>query len=322
MLHSNYFIVALIAGAITTSAAAQQSAELKWKFEKGKTFYQQVTTRTEQTMRVMGLDVAQSQEQTLYFSWTPRQRDAVGNWVFTLKLDGVRIKIDSGGNPINYDSTKDANADTPLAEFFKLIVGSEFAVALGPDYKVTGIKGKDAFLKNLIQAYPSMEGILKRMLDDEAIKQMVGLAFTAVPNRTVRKGESWKRIGTLASEQASWEVTYQYTFVAQETGESGLVTMRLDGATLKFFPPRPRAGGGGLPLVIRDADLKVKDAYGNMVFNIKKGQLVRSDTRLKMAGELKVAIGGQVTDVHLEMTHDTSVRHRDVNPLLPPKSSR
>src|SRR5688572_1518749 len=45
---------------------------LEWKaFEKGKEFYQELTTKTTQTMKVMGQEVQQTQEQTFYIQWVP-----------------------------------------------------------------------------------------------------------------------------------------------------------------------------------------------------------------------------------------------------------
>src|SRR5579885_412086 len=50
VLRSRWYIALLLMAGTTTAALAQDSADLKWKFEKGKTFYQEMTTRTEQKM--------------------------------------------------------------------------------------------------------------------------------------------------------------------------------------------------------------------------------------------------------------------------------
>src|SRR5262249_19101408 len=42
----------------------QDAIKLSWKFEKGKPFYQQMTTTTQQTMKIMGMEVSQNQSQT------------------------------------------------------------------------------------------------------------------------------------------------------------------------------------------------------------------------------------------------------------------
>src|SRR5271168_120082 len=61
---------------------------LKWKLEKGKTFYQKLVTDTKQTMKVMQNDVVQTQKQTFYFSWTPEEQKG-DTWVIKQKIDGV-----------------------------------------------------------------------------------------------------------------------------------------------------------------------------------------------------------------------------------------
>src|SRR5262249_57782187 len=50
--------------------------ELTKKFEKGKTFYQTMTTQTKQTMEVMGSEIVQNQQQTVFFSWPPDKQHA------------------------------------------------------------------------------------------------------------------------------------------------------------------------------------------------------------------------------------------------------
>ena len=117
-------------------------ANLVWKFEKNKTFYQTMTTKTNQTMKVMNNDVTQKQKQTFYFSWTPiEEKD--DKWTLEQKILGVKMDIDIGGSPIKYDSTSAAgNASTPLSEFFKALVGSTFKVTIDPKtLKITEDRG-------------------------------------------------------------------------------------------------------------------------------------------------------------------------------------
>lgn len=91
--------------------ASGDKALLKWKFEKGKTFYQKQVTETKQTMKVMNSDVVQTQKQTFYFSWTPESQDG-DKWIIKQKIEGVAMDIDIGPQKIAYDSTaKDAGVE-------------------------------------------------------------------------------------------------------------------------------------------------------------------------------------------------------------------
>ena len=322
MLRSRWYIALLVAAGTATAALAQDSAELKWKFEKGKTFYQEMTTRTEQRMKVMGQDVSQNQEQTFIFSWTPKEQDPKGNWVIVQKIEGIKMKIDIGGNPISYDSTKDTNANSPLADFFKAIVGSEFTLTLSPDNKVVDIKGKDDFLKKLIQTHQNMEHILKQVLSDEALKQMADPAFGAVPNKTVKKGESWERTSTLnMGPIGKYENSYKYTDEGQDDKDKNLAKIKVD-TTLKYLPPDANAANNaGLGFTIKNADLKSSDSNGTILFDTKKGQMVSSNMHLKLSGKLTIDVNGQASDVDLQQTQDTTVKQSDDNPLSLPKKN-
>ena len=77
---------------------------LAWKFEKGKPFYQTMTTMTTQNMTVTGTKVEQKQEQTFYFMFTPTKVDK-DKVILEQKIIGLKMNIDIGGSKINYDST-------------------------------------------------------------------------------------------------------------------------------------------------------------------------------------------------------------------------
>src|ERR1700722_14053736 len=48
------------------AAAPAGKVSLKWKLEKGKTFYQKMTTKTDQNMKILNSEPKQTQNQTFY----------------------------------------------------------------------------------------------------------------------------------------------------------------------------------------------------------------------------------------------------------------
>src|SRR5262249_34771341 len=142
------FLPLLVLAVFALPAWAQDKTELKWKFEKGKPIYQELTTETNQEMKVMGMEVKQKQKQTFYFSWTPvEQKDK--DWIIKQKIEGVKMEIEIGGNKIAYDSEAPGAGNNPLADFFKAIKGSEFTLTVGPDMKVTKVEGRKEFIDKL-----------------------------------------------------------------------------------------------------------------------------------------------------------------------------
>jgi hypothetical protein len=302
----------LLVGGMSVSAFGQDAVTLSWKFEKDKPFYQEMTTVTKQTMKVMGMDVTQNQSQTFWFSWTPKEQDKDKNWIVVQKIEGVKMNIEIAGNQIPYDSTKDnTGTGNPLAEFFKALVGSEFKLTIAPDMKVTKIEGRDEFINKLIKANPQMEPLLKQILGDEALKQMSDSAFAVVPATAVKKGQTWEKKNTLnMGPIGSYDSTYKYTY---EGKENKLDKIKVD-TTMTYQTPAANAAGS-LPFKIKEAKLTSKDATGTILFDNDKHRLESSNQKLKLEGTLKIDIGGMTSDVELSQEQTTTVKTTDTNPV-------
>jgi hypothetical protein len=298
-------------------AGTADKAVLKWKFEKGKTFYQTMKTETNQTMKVMNNNVEQKQDQTFYFSWTPEKQDG-DNWVIKQKIEGVKMNIDIGGSKIAYDSTQGPGAagNNPLADFFKALVGAEFTVTLNTkDMKVTNIDGRKTFLDKLVSANPMMKPLLEQILSENALKEMAQPTFAAVPNEEVSKGKSWTRKSTLdMGPIGKYENEYTYTFEGKDPQDAKLNLIKVD-TKLKYVQPGETAGTGGLPFKIKGADLKTTSASGSVKFDPDKGRVQVSNSKLELKGDLTIEIGGQSTKVDLSQTQTTEVTTSDKNPV-------
>ncbi len=295
-----------------------QGVVLKWKFEKDRPFYQEITTTTEQAMKVMGTDVTQNQQQTFYFSWTPKEQHKDGSWVLTRKIEAVKMDMEIGGNRIKYDSTKDIGRANPLGDFFKALVGSEFEMKISPEMKVGEIKGRDDFINKLIKANPQMEPLLKQILGEDALKQMAEPAFVALPNMPVKKGQSWEPKPTTLNMGpiGSYETTYKYTY----DGTQGQLDKIKVQSTLKYRAPA--ADDGNLPFKIKTADIKSEKGSGTILFDRAKGRIICFELNLKLVGKMTIDIGGHVTEVDLSQTQKTTVKTTDTNPIYQAKPQR
>jgi hypothetical protein len=302
----------LLTAGLTGMTFGQAGTEMKWEFQKGKTFYQEMKTTTKQTMKVMGMDVTQNQDQTFVFSWTPKDKDKAGNWEVTQKIEAVKMDIDIAGNKITYDSSnQQAGVGNPLADFFKALVGSEFTLTISPDMKIVKISGRDEFISKLAKANPQMEPLLKQILSDEALKQMAQPAFGAVPKGKVEKGKTWEDKATLnMGPIGTYDTTYKYTY---EGKEGKLDKIKVD-TTLNYQPPGANTSGT-LPFKILSAKLTTKDATGTILFDDEKHRLDSSDMKLTLDGTLQIDIGGMNSPVNLTQEQHTTVKTSDNNPV-------
>jgi Family of unknown function (DUF6263) len=302
-----------------TPAASQPAKEapgggttMKWEFQKDKPIYQEMTTVTKQTMKVMGMDVTQDQSQTFVFSWTPKEQDKDKNWVVNQKIEAIKMEIKIADNKITFDSTKDTQATgNPLADFFKALVGSEFKVILSPDFKIVKIEGRDEFINKLVKSNPQMEGLLKQILSDEALKQMAENAFAALPNHPVTKGQSWDRKSTVVMGPiGTYETNYKFTY----EGKDGKYDKIKVDTNLKYVPPGTNSSSS-LPFKIKGADLVAKNAGGTILYDPEKHWIESSDSKLTLEGKLTVDINGQTSDVQLNQDQTTKVKTTDTNPV-------
>jgi hypothetical protein len=296
----------------------QDAVKLEWKYEKNKPFYQEMTTKTEQDMKVMGMTIKQEQNQTFYFSWTPiEEKDKV--WTIKQKIEGLKMEIKIGNTPISYDSTKEGGgANNPLGDFFKVLVGAEFTLTVGPDMKVKEIKGKEEFLKKLVQTNQMMENLLRQILSDDALKQMADPAFGVIPGKEVKKGESWTKTSTLnMGPIGTYDSNLKYTYEGKDDKDKNLDKIKVE-TDLKYKAPTAAPAGGPLPFKIISADLKSKEATGSILFDAAKGRLANSKMNMKLEGKLSIDISGMTSEVELTQAQTTEVKTSDQNPVAKP----
>jgi len=317
--------------AVTDAEAAQKKAEddtkkgtdekktegkavLKWNLQKGKDFYQKMSTVTNQDMTVMGTKVSQKQDQTFYFKWSiVDEKDGV--WTVKQKIEGVKMDIDIGNQKIQYDSQKESGSTTnPLGEFFKALVNAEFTFTINSkdNMKVTDVKGRKEFLDALVKQNPQMKPLLEQILSDEALKQMAEPTFAAVPNVEKNVGDKWKVTTELnMGPIGKYNNEYNYELKGKKDAKS-FDTINVS-TVLKYTPPTEAAGGGtaGLPFKIKSADLTSKDATGTIEFNADKGRIESSTMKLTLEGKLSIEIGGQTTEVTLNQTQNSEVKTSD-----------
>lgn len=318
-------VAALLAAALGATSVAQDKQGFALKLEKDKAFYQKMKTEVTQIIKVQGQDLTQKQDSTFYFKWTPEKQDG-DKWTLKQKIEGLAMSIDISGNPISYDSTKkDApgSAGNPgLMDFFKNLEGAEFAVTLnGKTWAVEKVDGKDEFVKKLGAGSQQMDSLLKKILTDDALKQMADPTYGLVPDAPKAVGESWDKKQTLnLGPIGTYEVNYKLTYKGKDPAQKELDRIEV-APTLSYKPPTEATDG--LLFKIKDGKMEAKpiDPADQLppsvvLYNPATGRIVKATISLKLRGELTVAIGGTDTKVELEQRQTTTIDSSN-DPLLP-----
>jgi RNA polymerase sigma factor (sigma-70 family) len=285
---------------------------LRWKFAKDRPFYQELTTETDQDMKVNGNTVRQNQAQTYYYRWTPRGRDEDGNWILVQRITGIRMNIDIGGSKVEFDSTKEARHHNPLAAFLRGLVGSELQVTLTRGGKVQKVEGRDAIIKKLSAANPNLGTVLEQVLSEAAIRHAAQECFAALPEGAVRPGATWTRkTQEDMSPVGSYRATGRYTY----EGRQGNVDQIKIETGLKDW--RPAGNGADLAFSFKTTDFKGTGS-GFLLFERDKGRVVRMESSLIITSKVTFGIGEQETE--LTQTQKTTLRTTDADPLAPAES--
>jgi hypothetical protein len=301
---------------LTGLAVPAQAETLQWVFKKDTPIYQEMTTTTRQDMKISGQSINQTQSQTFYFSWTPKKQDTkAGTWEIEQKIIGVKMTIEIGGNKIEYDSqSKEGGQSNPLGDFFKQLVNSTFTLTVNKKMEVTDIKGRQEFIDKLTKANQQMEPLLKEILTKDSLKQMADPAFSALPNKSVKKDESWTKDSTLnMGPIGKYKTEYKYTYEGKDSKQKDFDRIKVE-TKLTYIPPDAK-GQPQLPFKITKANLTSKKSTGYILYDPKTNRVIRSEMELDLEGPLTIEIGGTATVVDLKQKQTTVVRTLDSNPI-------
>jgi hypothetical protein len=312
--------LAVLAGT-TLALSAQDKQKFEPKFEAGKSFFQKVSTTVEQTVKVQGgTDMKLKHEQTFYFKWTPEKQDGE-KWIVKQVIEGVVLKVDIGGNPVSYDSTSDTpNANNSgLADFFKNLINSEFKITFTKTGAVEKVEGKDDFVRKLGSANPQMEQLLKKILSDEALKEMSDPLGGLTPPAEKAVNETWEKKANLPlGPIGSYDRTLKFTYKGKDATQKELDRVEAD---VNLVYKAPTMDTDGLLFRIKGGNLGIDDKNkkpAEYLFDAKAGRLVSSKLNVVMTGKLNVSIGTTETEVELYQTQATSIESAEKS-LLPAK---
>ncbi|HVL13055.1 MAG TPA: DUF6263 family protein [Gemmata sp.] len=305
---------------------AGDGKRFEFRFEKDKKFYQEQETSVQQIIKAQGQDLTQKQSSKFWFEYTPVDNKD-GKWTVKQRVEGLAMSIDISGNQINYNSTQPDNPSTGnpgLTEFFKKLVGAEFTATIDKDFKVEKVDGAKEFIASVAAGSQQMDTLLRRILTDDALKEMCDPTKNIVPDAPKKAGESWTKTSNLSlGPIGSYTVTYKFTYIGPD---KDLDKIDVE-TTLKYVAPDGKKDGAGDGLLFRiksgelnsiGADGKPGPGKGTVYYNPKSGRLDSADINIKLKGELTVTIGGTDTKVELEQEQKTTVRTGETS-LMPAK---
>lgn len=282
-------------------------------FDGKDAFYQEVYTKTTQKMTVQGQDVTQTQEQTFVIQWTPKgKKDS--DYEVEQKVVGVKMKIDIGGNKIEYDSGVEPGkqAKNPMTDFFTALMSQPLTFTISSDLKVKKIDGRTDFIKKLSDTNPAIKTLLDTIMSEDALTKMADPTWFAVPPEKAQQGEKWSKTSELKlGPIGKYETTFNFTLNKTDDKKANIDVS----ADLKYTAPTEKESTG-LPFKIQSATLKsTEPGKGTAVFDRVLGRIESSELTMKLEGDLKIEVGNMSTDIKLTQEQTSKTKTTTNNPL-------
>ncbi len=292
-----------------TASLPAYGQELKWKFNKGDTFYLETVSSFKQTMNIgkpttkegksafeKELEVKQDVEHTAVLSFTVKEKNADNSVVIEEKVLGMRVKKE-GGTSVPDDK----------------IQGAVFRITLNPKGEVTNFEGYDELLKKVAGDDATTLKALQSVWSKESLEKSAQEAFAFLPEKPDLK--TWEReFKAPRGPLGSMLIKNKYTREGRDKVEGKPVEKISFASTVTYKEPTALEAQGG-PFRVNEGKLQVEDAKGAIQFDPVAGRLVACTQTLRLKGQLTLSLDGKKLDTQIAQEQTIKTRVLASNPL-------
>jgi hypothetical protein len=286
----NSLAVLTVAGGASLSAL--QDVTLRYRWNPGETVrYRMSQEATSQISGIPGggeFNVVQNTSQT--FRAVTKSVAADGSATIEQIIDSVRMEMQGPMGNLVFDSEKkDAAPGSPLdaamKQIFTPMVGATFTLVMSPAGTVQRVDGFSKVAEKMFAGMsddPQAAGIfagLKGSMNDEAVKGLFAQSFGEMPQRPVKAGDTWKNSFTIPNPAVGSMTT---TMDATLQGMEGTGADQVAKIATKLTVSQDPNAKGTMPMGLT-VKLGEATGTGEILFDVGKGQMRRSVTRMDMA---------------------------------------
>jgi hypothetical protein len=275
------------------------AVQMPHTFKEGDRFYQTVEINRQSTYRVLDLDVTQKAQYTFVSSFRVATLTADGGLVVQQKIEAVQL---SNADPV---------LQVQLNAILQKMQGATFTLTLSPRMEVVKFEGEPEALKLLggTNLASGQTFVVWSFLDQDGWKELAELSFFQ-PRQSSSSANKWSRqLSHSWGPLGSWSGTAEYTHTGQQLNLDRF-TYVLD---LAYQPPRK--GAGDLPFEIGQADFRLRNTGGTILFDADKGRAAAAEERFQVRGRIPVAYLGVAAVVDMEEVQVFQLRILDQDPL-------
>jgi Family of unknown function (DUF6263) len=293
------------------SQSAQAQVKLEHKYTEGRKLTYKTTSKTHQTLTLMGMEIETSEERSMITSMTTGKRRADSTLPVERKVESLRTEMSlPGGMNLKFD-TADPNAkiDAPglafLGDLFKLAGEVVYTVVLDDHNKVKAIEGTEKLKEKAEKLEGPAKDLMSKQFDSEKLKRGFEQESQILPDVLTRPGETWER--TQVAEIGGGQ-TLSFRKKFEYTGTEKKGDKKLDKISSKIVEVKYQTDpDSNLPLKPVKSDLKPESSTGTILFDREEGHVVSSTDKVRIKGDITFSANGQEIPSTLDLTIETTV---------------
>jgi hypothetical protein len=278
--------LALAALGVFAAGAGAEDVELRWKFQKDKTYRYTLEQGMEMTMNLQNNKVSTKMNQVADMTWSVSKVNDDGSAETVQTIDRMRIKVEGPGGNFEFDSKnkpEDAQAGPfgSLGKMMEGLVGTPMEVTMTSRGEIRSVKVPEKMTEALKTAGPGGQAVAGAF-SEKGLKQMFEQSSMVLPEKPVSPGTTWQQKRSVETAGiGNLDIDVTYTDKGPAEGKPNL--REIDGAvSMQFRAPENAA----VTISVKD-----QDASAKFFFDAAGGFLSRSELKQKM--QMEIAAGGQ-----------------------------
>lgn len=181
------------------SKEAGKNIDFKINWEKDKLYSISIDINQKISQEILGKKLDMVQKMTYEYTHEVSNIDENGNILIKFTLDSLKVNQETVTNEkaiskMEFDSTKEGFEKSPLAKFFKPLLGKSFWIKFSSKWELVEIQGLDKIISDASKELgPVLEKTMKSTFSEENIKRMFGSLTGWLPEKPVKIGDSWTK---------------------------------------------------------------------------------------------------------------------------------
>jgi hypothetical protein len=296
---------------VVLAQAAQAQVKLQFKFPENAEATYVDSVHVDQTLTINGMDVPTKSDQSSRTRQAAGAKRPDGSVPVTYTVEAAKLQLEAPGVSLTVDS--DDKGEPPAGELpqlkvvrdiFRALVGASYTIVFDKDGKVAAVEGAEKAIPKADDLAPEAAAALRERFAAERLKSEAVEQFGIFPDVLLRQGEPWDRSETM-DLGGGQTLTFQKQYEYQGTVEKGGRTLDKIGVKASEVSYRMEPNPNN-PVSVENSALKMESSDGTILFDRQAGQVVESNLKLHIVGELTLVIMGNNLPSQLDLTLEST----------------